>query len=167
MWVVVVIVKQPLLKWKCMWCESDRHSQGHNDLCVMSKYLSYLPTFPPRPLLTAGHPTCLQFTPVMMAAVKTYRWQCIECKCCNVCGTSENDVSFFIFPTYVSSTLPNRKCCVQSYVKKIVEPSLHEGNNGSFLTNRLFQVSCLIFVVFLRQLSVCQPVLLHEKFPSY
>lgn len=29
----------------------------------------------------------------MMAAVKTYRWQCIECKCCNLCGTSENDVS--------------------------------------------------------------------------
>ena len=28
----------------------------------------------------------------MMAAVKTYRWQCIECKCCNICGTSENDV---------------------------------------------------------------------------
>lgn len=40
-----------------------------------------------------GHPSCLQFTPVMMAAVKTYRWQCIECKCCNMCGTSENDVS--------------------------------------------------------------------------
>ncbi len=40
-----------------------------------------------------GHPSCLQFTAVMMAAVKTYRWQCIECKCCNVCGTSENDVS--------------------------------------------------------------------------
>uniref|UniRef100_A0A803T760 PHD-type domain-containing protein n=1 Tax=Anolis carolinensis TaxID=28377 RepID=A0A803T760_ANOCA len=38
-----------------------------------------------------GHPSCLQFTPVMMAAVKTYRWQCIECKCCNICGTSEND----------------------------------------------------------------------------
>ncbi|GCC42485.1 hypothetical protein chiPu_0026740, partial [Chiloscyllium punctatum] len=41
----------------------------------------------------SGHPSCLQFTPVMMAAVKTYRWQCIECKCCNLCGTSENDVS--------------------------------------------------------------------------
>ncbi|XP_056106301.1 D4, zinc and double PHD fingers family 2, like isoform X1 [Rhinichthys klamathensis goyatoka] len=41
----------------------------------------------------SGHPSCLQFTAVMMAAVKTYRWQCIECKCCNVCGTSENDVS--------------------------------------------------------------------------
>ncbi|XP_063058788.1 zinc finger protein ubi-d4 isoform X3 [Engraulis encrasicolus] len=39
----------------------------------------------------SGHPSCLQFTPVMMSAVKTYRWQCIECKCCNICGTSEND----------------------------------------------------------------------------
>jgi len=45
------------------------------------------------PAVSAGHPSCLQFTPVMMAAVKTYRWQCIECKCCNICGTSENDVS--------------------------------------------------------------------------
>lgn len=44
------------------------------------------------PLPHTGHPSCLQFTPVMMAAVKTYRWQCIECKCCNICGTSENDV---------------------------------------------------------------------------
>lgn len=47
--------------------------------------------------LDAGHPSCLQFTPVMMAAVKTYRWQCIECKCCNMCGTSENDVSSSTF----------------------------------------------------------------------
>uniref|UniRef100_A0A1A8BBE6 D4, zinc and double PHD fingers, family 3 n=1 Tax=Nothobranchius furzeri TaxID=105023 RepID=A0A1A8BBE6_NOTFU len=39
----------------------------------------------------SGHPSCLQFTPVMMAAVKTYRWQCIECKSCSLCGTSEND----------------------------------------------------------------------------
>ncbi|XP_042354917.1 zinc finger protein ubi-d4 isoform X1 [Plectropomus leopardus] len=45
----------------------------------------------------SGHPSCLQFTPVMMAAVKTYRWQCIECKCCNMCGTSENDVSLTTF----------------------------------------------------------------------
>ena len=48
-------------------------------------------------ILPTGHPSCLQFTPVMMAAVKTYRWQCIECKCCNMCGTSENDVSL---PTF-------------------------------------------------------------------
>ncbi|CAG14077.1 unnamed protein product, partial [Tetraodon nigroviridis] len=27
-----------------------------------------------------GHPSCLQFTVNMTAAVRTYRWQCIECK---------------------------------------------------------------------------------------
>ncbi|KAK3516973.1 hypothetical protein QTP70_029112, partial [Hemibagrus guttatus] len=39
----------------------------------------------------SGHPTCLQFTENMMAAVRTYQWQCIECKSCSLCGTSEND----------------------------------------------------------------------------
>ncbi|XP_077118068.1 zinc finger protein DPF3 isoform X5 [Ranitomeya variabilis] len=37
------------------------------------------------------HPTCLQFTVNMTEAVKTYQWQCIECKSCIICGTSEND----------------------------------------------------------------------------
>nr|XP_057912410.1 zinc finger protein DPF3 isoform X3 [Doryrhamphus excisus] len=40
----------------------------------------------------SGHPTCLQFTDNMMHAVRTYQWQCIECKSCSLCGTSENDV---------------------------------------------------------------------------
>lgn len=44
-------------------------------------------------LLLLGHPTCLQFTLNMTEAVKTYKWQCIECKSCILCGTSENDVS--------------------------------------------------------------------------
>ncbi|KAK6481180.1 zinc finger protein DPF3 isoform X1 [Huso huso] len=39
----------------------------------------------------SGHPTCLQFTVNMMQAVHTYQWQCIECKSCSLCGTSEND----------------------------------------------------------------------------
>jgi zinc finger protein ubi-d4 len=39
----------------------------------------------------SGHPTCLQFTENMIISVKKYRWQCIECKCCSLCGTSEND----------------------------------------------------------------------------
>ncbi|XP_051954142.1 zinc finger protein DPF3-like isoform X2 [Xyrauchen texanus] len=39
----------------------------------------------------SGHPSCLQFTDNMMQAVHTYRWQCIECKSCSLCGTSEND----------------------------------------------------------------------------
>lgn len=41
----------------------------------------------------SAHPTCLQFTPNMIASVKKYRWQCIECKSCGLCGTSDNDVS--------------------------------------------------------------------------
>ncbi|XP_076032878.1 zinc finger protein ubi-d4-like isoform X3 [Oratosquilla oratoria] len=39
----------------------------------------------------SGHPTCLQFTQNMMKSINTYRWQCIECKTCTLCGTSEND----------------------------------------------------------------------------
>jgi len=39
----------------------------------------------------SGHPTCLQFTPNMLVSVKKYPWQCIECKTCTLCGTSEND----------------------------------------------------------------------------
>lgn len=49
-------------------------------------------------LLPLGHPTCLQFTLNMTEAVKTYKWQCIECKSCILCGTSENDVSLGLPP---------------------------------------------------------------------
>ncbi|CAB3980560.1 zinc finger ubi-d4 isoform X3 [Paramuricea clavata] len=38
-----------------------------------------------------GHPSCLQFTEKLTAKVKQYRWQCIECKSCTFCGTSDND----------------------------------------------------------------------------
>lgn len=41
----------------------------------------------------SAHPTCLQFTPRMVMSIKKYRWQCIECKSCALCGTSDNDVS--------------------------------------------------------------------------
>ena len=33
----------------------------------------------------------MQFTQNMIVSVKEYPWQCIECKCCTLCGTSEND----------------------------------------------------------------------------
>ncbi|EDV59905.1 zinc finger protein ubi-d4 [Drosophila erecta] len=39
----------------------------------------------------SGHPSCLQFTANMIISVKRYRWQCIECKYCSICGTSDND----------------------------------------------------------------------------
>ncbi len=45
-------------------------------------------------VLFLGHPSCLQFTANMIISVKQYRWQCIECKCCSLCGNSDNDVSF-------------------------------------------------------------------------
>ncbi|OTF82587.1 hypothetical protein BLA29_013186, partial [Euroglyphus maynei] len=38
----------------------------------------------------SAHPSCLQFTPTMILSVKKYRWQCIECKSCGICGTSDN-----------------------------------------------------------------------------
>ena len=43
------------------------------------------------PFYILGHPSCLQFTENMIVSVRQYPWQCIECKCCTVCGTSEND----------------------------------------------------------------------------
>ncbi|ROL49958.1 Zinc finger protein neuro-d4 [Anabarilius grahami] len=54
----------------------------------------------------SGHPSCLQFTVNMTAAVRTYRWQCIECKSCSLCGTSENDrVSYVLSkPPYVGAS---------------------------------------------------------------
>lgn len=42
----------------------------------------------------SGHPSCLQFTPNMIISTKRHGWQCIECKSCAMCGTSENDVKF-------------------------------------------------------------------------
>ena len=33
----------------------------------------------------------MQFSAALSAVVRTYRWQCIECKSCHFCGTSEND----------------------------------------------------------------------------
>ena len=53
--------------------------------------------YPERSVLVVGHPTCLQFTANMIVSVRKYRWQCIECKCCTLFGTSDNYVSSRIF----------------------------------------------------------------------
>eukprot|EP00124_Ichthyophonus_hoferi_P000689 Ihof_evm18s27 gene=Ihof_evmTU18s27 len=40
----------------------------------------------------AGHPSCLQFyNPELIATVKTYDWQCLDCKPCLVCRSSADD----------------------------------------------------------------------------
>jgi len=41
----------------------------------------------------AGHPTCMKFSDELTAKVRTLRWQCTECKSCNVCGSKGNAVS--------------------------------------------------------------------------
>lgn len=51
-------------------------------------------------LASTGHPSCLQFTPNMIISVKKYPWQCIECKSCGICGTSDNDVRSVIHCCY-------------------------------------------------------------------
>uniref|UniRef100_A0A1I8A465 PHD finger protein 10 n=1 Tax=Steinernema glaseri TaxID=37863 RepID=A0A1I8A465_9BILA len=37
------------------------------------------------------HPSCLKFTENMILSTNKYGWQCIECKSCAICGTSDND----------------------------------------------------------------------------
>lgn len=33
----------------------------------------------------AGHPSCLDISAELVALIKTYPWQCMECKTCMVC----------------------------------------------------------------------------------
>lgn len=79
----------------CSDCGRSGKTTTHHFTCLLACFRFFSTKLSLAESLFSGHPSCLQFTPVMMAAVKTYRWQCIECKCCNVCGTSENDVSLF------------------------------------------------------------------------
>ncbi|CAD6185767.1 unnamed protein product [Caenorhabditis auriculariae] len=39
----------------------------------------------------SGHPSCLSFNNNVTVIINRYGWQCIECKSCTICGTSEND----------------------------------------------------------------------------
>uniref|UniRef100_T1J0T8 Uncharacterized protein n=1 Tax=Strigamia maritima TaxID=126957 RepID=T1J0T8_STRMM len=69
----------------------------------------------------SGHPTCLQFTPNMMISVKKYRWQCIECKCCTICGTSDNDDQLLFCDD-----------CDRGYHMYCLSPPLSEPPEGSW-----------------------------------
>ncbi|PWA22952.1 hypothetical protein CCH79_00001971, partial [Gambusia affinis] len=82
----------------------------------------------------SGHPSCLQFTPVMMAAVKTYRWQCIECKCCNMCGTSENDDQLLFCDD-----------CDRGYHMYCLNPPMSEPPEGNFINEILFYTKNLFY----------------------
>ncbi|XP_069065049.1 zinc finger protein DPF3 isoform X2 [Pleurodeles waltl] len=69
----------------------------------------------------SGHPTCLQFTANMTEAVKTYEWQCIECKSCSLCGTSENDEKLLFCDD-----------CDRGYHMYCLDPPMSEPPEGSW-----------------------------------
>ncbi|KAJ7352965.1 Zinc finger protein ubi-d4 [Desmophyllum pertusum] len=66
------------------------------DFCLGDVYENKTTGYPEELLSCAdcgrsGHPSCLQFTGKLTESVKKYKWQCIECKSCTLCGTSDND----------------------------------------------------------------------------
>ncbi|CAH8841431.1 unnamed protein product [Trichobilharzia szidati] len=68
-----------------------------------------------------AHFSCLQFTPNMITSVHTYRWQCIECKTCWLCGTSENDEQMLFCDD-----------CDRGYHMYCLSPPLSEPPEGSW-----------------------------------
>merc|ERR1711936_52924 len=69
----------------------------------------------------SGHPTCLQFTDNMIVSVKKYPWQCIECKSCGLCGTSDNDDQLLFCDD-----------CDRGYHMYCLKPPLTEPPEGSW-----------------------------------
>uniref|UniRef100_A0A1I7XVP1 WD_REPEATS_REGION domain-containing protein n=1 Tax=Heterorhabditis bacteriophora TaxID=37862 RepID=A0A1I7XVP1_HETBA len=66
------------------------------DLCLGSRFMNKS-SKKPEELVTchdcgrSGHPSCLSFNQNVSVIINRYGWQCIECKSCTICGTSEND----------------------------------------------------------------------------
>lgn len=69
----------------------------------------------------SGHPSCLQFTQNMIISVKQYRWQCIECKCCSLCGNSDNDEQLLFCDD-----------CDRGYHMYCLKPPISEPPEGSW-----------------------------------
>ncbi|BFZ03245.1 hypothetical protein BsWGS_06285 [Bradybaena similaris] len=69
----------------------------------------------------SGHPSCLQFTDNMIISVKKYPWQCIECKSCGLCGTSDNDEQLLFCDD-----------CDRGYHMYCLNPPLSEPPEGSW-----------------------------------
>ncbi|WKY16446.1 hypothetical protein Q1695_001245 [Nippostrongylus brasiliensis] len=66
------------------------------DLCFGSKRMNKKTKSPEELVVChdcgrSAHPTCLNFNDNVPVIIKRYGWQCIECKSCTICGTSEND----------------------------------------------------------------------------
>lgn len=72
----------------------------------------------------SGHPTCLQFTTIMTRNVKKYEWQCIECKSCHLCGTSDNDDQLLFCDD-----------CDRGYHMYCLNPPMESPPEGSWICN--------------------------------
>ncbi|XP_033626936.1 zinc finger protein DPF3-like isoform X1 [Asterias rubens] len=72
----------------------------------------------------SGHPSCLQFTENITAKVKSYRWQCIECKSCGLCGTSDNDDQLLFCDD-----------CDRGYHMYCLKPPMSAPPEGSWICN--------------------------------
>lgn len=70
----------------------------------------------------SGHPSCLQFTDIMTMNVKKYKWQCIECKSCHLCGTSDNDDQLLFCDD-----------CDRGYHMYCLDPPMEEPPEGSWI----------------------------------
>lgn len=76
--------------------ENNNDIEPYCDFCLGNE-LENKKTLKPEKLVScadcgrSGHPTCLNFSENIILSVKNYKWQCIECKSCGLCGTSDND----------------------------------------------------------------------------
>ena len=66
----------------------------------------------------------------MLISVKKYPWQCIECKTCTLCGTSENDDKLLFCDDcdrgyHMYCLVPPMKVTVQWYSRELSSKSSH------------------------------------------
>lgn len=94
----------------CLGLETDNKKTGEKE-----------PLFSCADCGHSGHPSCLQFTPNMIISVQKYPWQCIECKSCGLCGTSDNDDQLLFCDD-----------CDRGYHMYCLKPPLSEPPEGSW-----------------------------------
>ncbi|CAH1791033.1 unnamed protein product [Owenia fusiformis] len=110
----------------CDTPEKEKPTEKYCDFCLGNE-MKNEKTGGPEELVScgdcgrSGHPTCLQFTANMIVSVKKYPWQCIECKSCGLCGTSDNDDQLLFCDD-----------CDRGYHMYCLKPPLSEPPEGSW-----------------------------------
>jgi zinc finger protein ubi-d4 len=88
----------------------------------------------------------------MIISVKKYPWQCIECKSCGLCGTSDNDVSVaayfsisFLTILFLQDQLLFCDDCDRGYHMYCLNPPLSEPPEGQW---QFVLMSVRLFLLF-------------------